>query len=164
MWVGDATGLNIERLESTFYSILAGDEFEDQVVLAYKQYSDQKREIVRTLTTPTRHATTEEDRTVTWEVDEITKEFCKTKGLIPDLVECLNQAEFIFTDIRSLVAEYDCFQSDDYEEDGHIAIRIEVDSNQDTAFREYDALNEWMLENLGDDGLEYFAVVVRRTN
>ena len=163
MWGTRATGLNVEQREDTVCSLLVGDEFEDLVVLAYKQYSDHKREIVRSLTTPKRHTITEVDEPVTWEVDEIAAQFCKTKGLIPKLVACLNQAEVTFTNIERLVAEYDCFQSDDYEEDGHIAIRIEVGSDQDTAFTQYDALNDWMLENLSDDKLDLFVLTVRRS-
>lgn len=164
MWAANATSVKIEQVESTFYSISVSDELGDLVVLAYKQYYDQKRDIVRSLTTPTRDTMSEEDRPITWEVDDIAAEFCKTKSLIPDLIACLNQVEITFSDIQNIVAEYDCFHSDDYEEEGHIVIRIDASSNQDTAFKEYDIFNDWMLENLSDDGLENFIVTVRRTN
>lgn len=164
MWAAAATSVKIEQVESTFYSISVSDELGDLVVLAYKQYYDQKRDIVRSLTTPTRDTMSEEDRPITWEVDDIAAEFCKTKSLIPDLIACLNQVEITFSDIQNIVAEYDCFHSDDYEEEGHIVIRIDASSNQDTAFKEYDIFNDWMLENLSDDGLENFIVTVRRTN
>jgi hypothetical protein len=164
MWAEVATDAKSDQIESTFYSITLADELQDLVVLAYKQYHDQKREIVRSLTTPTNDTTSEEERLVTWKVEDIAAEFCRTKGLIPDLIACLNQAEIGFSEIESIVAEYDCFHSDDYEEEGHIVIRIDVNSNQDTAFKEYEDYNGWMLENTGDKGLEYFIVTVRRLN
>jgi len=163
MWAARVTGLNAEQLGDTFCSLLVGDEFEDLVVLAYKQYSDHKREIVRSLTTPKRHTMTDVGEPVTWEVDEIAAQLCKTKGLIPDLVACLNQAEVTFTNIERLVAEYDCFHADEYEEDGHVSIKVQVRSDQETAFKQCDALNDWMLENLSDDKLDFFVLTIRRS-
>lgn len=87
-------------------------------------------------------------------------EFCNTHGLISDLRKCLNQAETIFLNRQSLSAEYDRFDKDEYEEDGHVVIRIQVNSDQETAFKEYDAFTDWMLDNISDDNLDSFVVTV----
>ena len=163
MWAEDASELNLEELKDTLSPLFVREDFKELILLAYKEYSHTKKEIVWSLTRAQTKTTVEEDRPVTWEVEDIAKEFCKTYGLIPDLIGCLNQAEIVFSNIQSLVAEYDCFHADDYEEEGHIVIRVEISSDQETAFREYDAFNDWMLENISDDNLEYFVVAVRRT-
>lgn len=162
-WAEDATDLSLEQIKNTLCYSFVREDVKQLMFLAYKKYADTKKEIVWSITRSRVDTGIEEDRLVTWEVEEIAKEFCKNHGLIPDLIKCLNQAEAIFTDIQSLVAEYDCFHVDDYEEEGHIVIRVEVSSDQQTALGEYDALNNWMLENMSDDNLEYFVVTVRRT-
>jgi hypothetical protein len=87
-------------------------------------------------------------------------EFCNSHGLIPDLRNCLDRAKLAFSNRQSLSAEYDRFDQDEYEEDGHVVIRIEVNSDQETAFKEYDAFTDWMLDNITDDNLDSFVVRV----
>jgi hypothetical protein len=110
---------------------------------------------------------TEEDWPVTSEfegmADDACVGFCNSHGLLPDLRKCLSEANNIFLDLQNLTAEYDCFPADEYEEDGHIVIEVEVSSDQDTAFREYDAYTDWLIDNISDDNLKYFVVTVRRT-
>ena len=94
--------------------------------------------------------------------DDACIEFCNTHGLISDLRKCLDQAKDTFLNRLSLKAEYDCYPIDEYEEEGHITIRVEVDSDQDTAFREYDKFVGWMLDKITDDNLDFFVLTVNR--
>ncbi len=120
------------------------------------------KRIIRYLMALEWETTLSKDEPVTWEIGEIAKKFCENYGLLDELVICLNQAQITFSNLQSLIAEYDCFHADDYEEDGHIVIRVAVSSDQDNAFKEYDIYNNWMAENITDEGLEHFVVVVRR--
>lgn len=90
-------------------------------------------------------------------------EFCNSHGLISDLRKCLNEAKKIFSNISNLKAEYDRFPADEYEEDGHVVLKVEVDSDQDTAFREYDDYTAWMMDNISDENLDFFILTVVRT-
>ncbi len=163
MWAPDSTDFSMEQLKDTISVSFVREGIQQVIVLIYKEYSDTKKEIVRSLTKEQIDTSICEEPSVTWKVEEIAKEFSKAHGLIPDLIRCLNQAENTFSNIQSLVAEYDCFHADDYEEEGHIVIRIEVASDQETAFDQYDALNDWMLENISDDNLDFFVLTIRRT-
>ena len=163
-WIEGTADPSPSQSEHTTYFRFAGDEAIHVVLLAYKGYYEARTEIVSTITAPQGDTKTEERHIVGWEVEDIARQFCGSRGLIPDLIACLNEAETIFSNLRSLVAEYDCFHADDYEEEGHIVIRAAVDSDQETALRDYDALNEWMLDNISDDNLDFFVVTVRRTD
>jgi hypothetical protein len=161
IWVENTTDPGFGQLQSTFSFGFVVEGMEQMVLLAYKENNDARREIVL-LTTPQQDTTIKEERLVVWQLEEIAKEFCKSRRLIADLIKCGDQAQVIFSNIQSLVAEYDCFHSEDYEEEGHIVIRVTVSSDQDTAFKEYETYNKWMMENITDEGLEHFVVVVRR--
>lgn len=163
MWAPDSTDFDVGQLEDTFPVFFVREGIQQAILLTYKEYSDTKREILWSLSKEEIDTSIEEEPTVTWKVEQIAKRFCKDHGLIPDLIRCLNRAEGMFSNIQSLLAEYDCFHADDYEEEGHIVIRVEVDSDQETALSEYDALNGWMLDNISDDNIDFFVVTVRRT-
>jgi hypothetical protein len=94
--------------------------------------------------------------------DDACIEFCNTHGLISDLRKCINEAKYMFSNMQRLVTEYDCYPIDEYEEEGHIVIRVEVDSDQNTAFREYDKFIGWMLNEIADDNLGFFVLTVNR--
>ena len=110
------------------------------------------------------YSESEKDWRVTSEFEGIANdaciEFCNTHSLISDLRKCLNKAEIMFPNRQSLSAEYDRFNQDEYEEDGHVVIRIEVSSGQEAAFKEYDVFTDWMLDNITDDNLDSFVVRV----
>lgn len=151
------------RVLETACSGLTWDHRSQGLLLAWKAYSDRKREIiVWVLCSGEENTTVEEGRLVTWEIEDIAKEFSRSQGLVPELVMCLEKAVESFSNLESLVAEYDCFHSEDYEEEGHIVIRVTVSSSQDTAFKDYGTFNEWILENIADANLERFVVAVRR--
>jgi hypothetical protein len=141
----------------------------EKLILLRRVYEGQEEKeyifkgVVRYLMTPEWETTLPKEESFTWEIEEIAKKFSENYSLFDDLVNCLNQAQIIFSDLQSLVAQYDCFNADDYEEDGYIVIRIEVGSDRETAFAQEDALNKWMLENIDDDKINYFVLVVSRT-
>jgi hypothetical protein len=89
-------------------------------------------------------------------------EFCNTRGLTQDLKKCICKAKVIFSSRCNLTAEYECFPVDEYEEEGHITIKVVIDCNQATAFQKYDAFTEWMLDNIGADKLSCFILKVER--
>lgn len=91
------------------------------------------------------------------------KEFCESHRITSDLAKCLSQAKVIFSNIWNLAAEYECFPADEYEEEGHIVIKLEVDSDQDTVFSEYDAFVDWMSDHIDDQALDLFILSVNRT-
>lgn len=94
--------------------------------------------------------------------DDACIEFCDAHGLISDLRKCINQAKDIFSNRQNLMAKYGRYPIDEYEEEGHIIIRVEVDSDQDTAFREYDKFVGWMLDTIADENLDFFVLTVNR--
>lgn len=160
--VEDTSEPGVRRVLETACSKFTWDHLSQGLLLAWKAYSDRKREIVWFLSNAEENTTVEEIRPVTWEIEDIAKEFSRSRGLVPELVMCLEKAEESFSNLESLIAEYDCFHSEDYEEEGHIVIRVTVSSSQDTAFEDYDTFNDWMFENIADDSLECFVVTVRR--
>lgn len=89
-------------------------------------------------------------------------EFCNSHGLIPDLRNCLDRAKLAFSNRQSLSAEYDRFDQDEYEEDGHVVIRLEVSSDQETAFKEYDAWVDWTVDNIKPNNIGRFTLTIRR--
>lgn len=158
----DTSDSGLKRFLGTVCAGLMWDDLSQVLLLAWKAYSDRKREIVWFLSSQEEATTVKEARPVTWEIEDIAKEFLRNRGLVPELVMCLEKAQDSFSNLESLIAGYDCFHSEDYEEEGHIVIRVTVSSSQDTAFEDYDTFNEWMLENIADDNLECFVVAVRR--
>lgn len=158
----DTSDSGLKRFLGTVCAGPMWDELSQGLLLAWKAYSDRKREIVWFLSSQEEATTVEEARPVTWEIEDIAKEFLRNRELVPELVMCLEKAQDSFSNLESLIAEYDCFHSEDCEEEGHIVIRVTVSSSQDTAFEDYDTFNEWMLENIADDSLECFVVAVRR--
>lgn len=167
----DTIDLSLKQFMGTVCASIMWNDASHGIFLSRKALSDSRREIVwflsnqakdTTVSSQEEGATVEDNPPITWAVEDIAKEFSKNHGLIPDLIRCLEKARKSFSNLENLVAEYDCFHSEDYEEEGHIVIRITVSSSQDTAFNEYDSYNEWMMENISDEILDSFVVTVRR--
>jgi hypothetical protein len=156
------TDVCFEQLEDAMGAGLDLADLAQGNVWTYKAHTETRQNIVRSLMGERTDTVIGKEQPVGWQVEDIAKDFCQKHGLVPDLVNFLNQAEICFSNVREVVAEYDCFHADDYEEDGHIVIRIKVCSDQDTAFREYDAMNAWTSENMSDDSIEYFVLTVSR--
>ena len=148
---------------------IIASEADQSLLLLWRRhlYHDMIRIITQTQKTKragTAHE--EEDWPVTSEfegiADDTCVEFCNAHGLISDLRKCINEAKDMFSNRQNLVAEYNCYPIDEYEEEGHIVIRVEVDSDQDTAFQEYDKFVGWMLDEIVDDNLDFFVLTVDR--
>lgn len=89
-------------------------------------------------------------------------EFCNSHGLNPVLRTCLEQARQTFSNIRNLYAESDYFRDNEPEDVGHIVIRVEVKSDQETALNQYDAWVDWMVANLSVSDSSFFTLTIRR--
>lgn len=89
-------------------------------------------------------------------------EFCDSRGLNDVLRICLEQARGTFSNIRNLYAELDHFRDDEPEDIGHVIIRLEVESDQETSLKEYDACVDWMVGNIAASDSNFFTLTVRR--
>ena len=89
-------------------------------------------------------------------------EFCDSHGLNDVLRMCLKQVRETFPNIRNLCAELDYFRDDEPEDIGHAVIRLEVESDQKNALKEYDAYIDWMVENIAASDSNFFTLTVRR--
>jgi len=84
------------------------------------------------------------------------------RGLNSVLAKCLVKVKEIFSDIEKLSAELDYFRDNQEEDSTHIVIRVEVNSAQQTALREYDRWTSWMAKNVAPNDSEFFTLTVRR--
>lgn len=74
--------------------------------------------------------------------------FCNSRGLISSLRSCLEAAKRFFSNRKRLTAELDYFQDEGTEDDGHVVIRLVLESSPETAFREYRSWVEWFVANI----------------
>lgn len=95
-------------------------------------------------------------------VNEACVEFCDSHGLNTVLRTCLEQARQTFSNIRNLYAELDYFRDNEPEDVGHIVIRVEVKSDQETALNQYDSWVDWMVANLSVSDSSFFTLTIRR--
>jgi len=95
-------------------------------------------------------------------VSNVCVEFCDSYGLNPVLRTCLEHARKTFSNIRNLYAELDYFRDDQPEDIGHVVMRVEVESDQETALKEYDAWVDWMITNITASESNFFTLTVRR--
>lgn len=106
-----------------------------------------------------------EDQVVLEEEDEIPhdcRQFCETHEILAALRACMAKARDIFSNCVSVTAEYDRFPPDEYEEEGHVVVRVEVKSSQDQAFQDYGEYVDWMSENLPDDKADLLIITFSR--
>lgn len=89
-------------------------------------------------------------------------EFCDSRGLSSVLAACLTKAKEIFSTIVKLSAELDYFRDDQAQNTEHVVIRVEVNSDQQTALREYDRWIRWMATNVAPSDSDFFTLTVRR--
>jgi len=89
-------------------------------------------------------------------------EFCKAHGILVQFNNCLDKAVALFSNVVSVSADYDRFPPDECEDEGHVAIGIEVRSDQDTAFRDYERYGDWMLDNIAPAASRFFVVTFNR--
>jgi len=89
-------------------------------------------------------------------------EFCDSHGLNPVLRTCLKQARQTFSNRKNLYAELDYFRDNEPEDVGHVVIRVEVKSDQETALNQYDSWVDWMVANLSVSDSSFFTLTIRR--
>ena len=95
-------------------------------------------------------------------VSDVCIEFCDSHGLNPVLRTCLKQTRQIFSNIKNLYAELDYFRDNEPEDVGHVVIRVEVKSDQETALNQYDSWVDWMVANLFVSDSSFFTLTIRR--
>jgi len=89
-------------------------------------------------------------------------EFADCHGLNETLEQCFHAVRMLFSKIRSLSAYLDQFRDEEPEDTGHIVIKVEVESIQRIALREYDSLVEWMIHNLTPKECARITLTVKR--
>jgi len=94
--------------------------------------------------------------------DDACIEFCNSRGVIPVLRKCLGQAQVIFSNVRSVRAELGYFEDEGNEDYGHVVIRLEVRTDQDTMLDEYDRWVDWFIDNLSATNRTLFTLTVSR--
>jgi len=117
-----------------------------------------------------RRESSELPATVAWRTDysfsaEVSpecREFADSAGINDVLETCLTKARKVFSKVTGLYAELDQFQDDDPEDDGHVVIRVEVESDQDTALREYDRWVDWITGYLSPESSNRFTLTIKR--
>jgi hypothetical protein len=90
------------------------------------------------------------------------KEFCESRGLVSVLQKYIDRVKEMFSNIVSLSADVDYFMDDESSDEGHIAIRVEVTSDQKTSLAEYDKWVDWVISNIAVEQRGFFTLVVRR--
>jgi len=151
---------------SEIFIDLDDNDIERLIQSVSEQNDEVIRSTIRFFVKPKWETTVQEDWPIADEFEDVASnaciDFCNSRGLINDLRNCLQQIDIVFSNVQNVSAEYDCFDADEYEEEGHIVLRVEVSSDQETAFREYDVLTNWMLENIKDENLDFFILTVSR--
>jgi hypothetical protein len=94
--------------------------------------------------------------------DDACIEFCNSHRLIPDLRMCLDQVQEIFSNRRSVRANFGYFEDEGNEDSGHVVIRLEVQTSQDAVLEEYDRWIDWFIDNLSATNRTLFTLTVSR--
>lgn len=84
-----------------------------------------------------------------WASDDCV-EFCNSHGLIDDLRKCRRALNDIFSNINKSIAELDYHQEMDVDDEGHVVIRLEIQSDRKIYRKEYNSWVSWMVDNLND--------------
>lgn len=98
---------------------------------------------------------------VRWTTDACV-EFCNSHGLIDVLRRCNKHINIIFKNIDTVSADYDCFDEEDGQTEGHIAIRVSINSNLQTAMQDYNNWIKWKISNLSIEQRKYFTLTFHR--
>ena len=89
-------------------------------------------------------------------------EFCDSQGLTSILADCLRKAKELFSSRIKLSADLDYFRDDQVENTPHVVIRVEVNSDQQTAIGEYDQFVCWMATEIPYSDSHHFTITVKR--
>lgn len=160
--------LNLGGLQNTF--VIPFDLANSEKLMLLSKICEEKPEImagiVRILMYPKEDTVDVEPWPVVPKFPEYVSdaciEFCDSHGLNPVLRICLEQARQTFSNIRNLYAELDYFRDNEPEDVGHIVIRVEVKSDQETALNQYDSWVDWMVANLFVSDSSFFTLTIRR--
>ncbi len=96
-----------------------------------------------------------------WATDDCI-EFCNSHGLIDDLRKCRKALNDIFSNIINSIAEVDHYQEIDVDDEGHVVIRLEIESDRKTYREEYKTWVRWMVNNLSDGSRILFSLSIDR--
>lgn len=89
-------------------------------------------------------------------------EFCNSRGLVSSLRIYLDQTRKLFSGFEGLFAELDYFQDDGDNDEGHVVLRLRIQSDLNTALRDYDAWVNWVVDNIKPDYAIYFTLTIDR--
>ena len=166
--VDGTADLSFEWFGNTFVILFDLDDPEKLRLLSNicEEKSEIASGIVRSLMTPREDTVDVEPWPVPPKfpepVSDACVEFCDSHGLNDVLRICLEQARETFSNIRNLYAELDHFRDDELGDIGHVVIRLEVESDQENALKEYDAYVDWMVGNIAASDSSFFTLTVRR--
>lgn len=90
------------------------------------------------------------------------REFCSAHGLNPALKECLDAVKAFFPNRKTLHLELAYFQDEEVPDIGHVVIRVEVGSDQETALRDEDAWDDWFIDNVSSRDRQFLILIVSR--
>lgn len=82
-------------------------------------------------------------------------DFILNHNLVNTLENCIKAIGDTFTGLLRCDVEKDYFE---WEEDGHIVFRLELDSTQEQTFIDYNKWNEWVVNNLEGEELIHFTL------
>ena len=158
--------LSPEEFVGTFAIYLDDPEKLRLLSKIYEETSEITNGIVRSSMAPKKDTVDVEPWPVSPKFPELVSdaciEFCDSHGLNDVLRICLKQARETFSNIKNLCTELDYFRDDEPGDIGHIVIRLEVESDQKNALKEYEAYVDWMVENIAASDSNFFTLTVRR--
>lgn len=141
--------------------------FENEPVAVAHKVRNQFSKVVNGLTTlETNETTVAEEWPIAlefngWASDDCI-EFCNSHGLINDLRKCKRALNAIFSNINVSIAELDYYQEIGVNDEGHVVIRLEIESDRKTYRKEYKSWVRWMVDNLSDVSRMFFSVSIDR--
>lgn len=142
-------------------------EMNNELLAVAYQVRNQFSKVVNGLTTlETEETTVAEEWPIAlefngWASDDCI-EFCNSHGLINDLRKCKRALNAIFSNINVSIAELDYYQEIGVNDEGHVVIRLEIESDRKTYRKEYNSWVRWMVDNLSDVSRMFFSVSIDR--
>jgi len=161
-WVGHTSNVTTQPPFESYSS-----EINNEYLSIASQVRDQLSKVVNGLTTLEVDETTiAEEWPIAlefngWASDDCV-EFCNSHGLIDDLRKCRRALNDIFSNINKSIAELDYYQEIGVDDEGHVVIRLEIESDRKTYKKEYRSWVSWMVDNLSDENRMFMSVSIDR--
>jgi len=161
-WCGQTSDVLLER-----YCELCVPETDKEYLTLSKQLRGQLSKVIDGLTTSEPQDTTvAEEWPVSlefsgWASDDCI-EFCNSHGLVEDLRKCRKTLNDSFTNIKNSLAEIDYYQDDAVDDEGHVVLRLEIESDRKTYRKEYNSFVSWMVDNLSDQNRMLISISIDR--